>query len=365
MDGAAIMPSVHAGVPGFRVVRYDSHSFAEVALPATCPTDGSVLWIDVDVAIAPEKMTDLQALFELHPLTVTDVLGPPQRAKSENYAGYDFLVGRMVPKSHGRSLTPQQLCLYVGDTWVISARRGGGDLFAPLRERIGAGGPARQQGAGFLAYSLLNAIVDDYFPAIEKVGDGLEALESAILGPLDRRVLRRIQRTRHDLIVLRRAIWPMREMLSQVSRSGEGRFDERTRPYLRDVYDQAVQAIDLVEGYRDLSSGLVDLYLSTVSFRTNEIMKVLTIFSTIFLPITFIAGVYGMNFDTAKPANMPELHWAYGYPFALGLMVLSVAFMIRFFLRKGWLGVAPGAEQLGAALPEEQGAGNERAALHR
>jgi magnesium transporter len=144
----------------------------------------------------------------------------------------------------------------------------------------------------------------------------------------------------------------MREMLSQLSRSDEGRFDEHTRPYLRDVYDQAVQAIDLVEGYRDLSSGLVDLYLSTVSFRTNEIMKVLTIFSTIFLPITFIAGLYGMNFDTSKPSNMPELHWAYGYPFSLGLMALSVAFMIRFFHRRGWLNMAPGAEELGAP-PEE------------
>src|SRR6185312_11583026 len=156
------MSHAQSTAPSLRVVQYSSASFEEIPLPTTQPAGGGVLWIDIDVSTAPEKMEELRALFDLHPLTVADALGPPQRAKYETYPTCDFLLGRILPKEHGRSLSPQQLCLFVGDTWVISARRGCGDLFATVRDRLHAGGPVRLQGSGFLAYALLSTIVDGY-----------------------------------------------------------------------------------------------------------------------------------------------------------------------------------------------------------
>jgi magnesium transporter len=208
-----------------------------------------------------------------------------------------------------------------------------------VRERIRKGRALmRTGGADYLAYALLDAIIDGFYPVLERIGDRLDEVElAALMGR--RNTARSIHDVKRDLLALRRAIWPQRELTNSLIRDGSHHIQDHTRLYLRDTYDHAVQVMDMVETFREIASGLMDLYLSGVSNRMNEIMKVLTIISTIFLPLTFIAGVYGMNFDTdVSPYNMPELRWRFGYPASIGLMLFSVGGLFIYYWRKGWLG---------------------------
>jgi len=209
------------------------------------------------------------------------------------------------------------------------------------------GSRIRSSGADYLAYCLVDVALDRYFPVLEHYGEIVEELEDIVVEQLnvkvsartDGRVATRIHDAKRDLLALRRTIWPAREMLAALSRSDERFINDRTRLYLRDSYDHTIQLMDLAETYRDIASGLVDIYLASLSARMNEVMKTLTIIATIFIPLGFIAGLYGMNFDPARSAwNMPELEWRFGYPFALGVMATVAGVMLLYFRRKGWLG---------------------------
>lgn len=296
-------------------------------------------WLDLDEAPDADRLGQFRDRMKLHPLAIADVANVPQRPKHEGYDGFDFMVLRMLnPRADGPGAEAEQLSLFFNARWVLTFQEQPGDCLDPVRERLRTGlGNLRARAADYLAYEIIDAVVDSYFPVVEGIGDRLEHLETAVLGPLDRRVLKQLHESRRELLVLRRAVWPLREALAQAARDGQSRFSEQTRLFLRDCYDHTVQLIDLVENFRELSAGLVELYLSSVGFRTNEVMKVLTIISTIFLPLSFIAGVYGMNFDTASPANMPELRWSHGYEFVLVLMSLCAGGMLVYFARKGWL----------------------------
>lgn len=297
-----------------------------------------VVWVDVEGVEHGPTIQAIGEAFGLHRLAVEDIVNVPQRAKVEDYSDYLLIVARMAMRNPG--LSTEQITVVLGRGFVLTFQERQGDPLDPVRERLrGSVGRVRQAGADYLAYAVLDAIIDHYFPIIESVGDHLEELEEEILTAADQDTMARLYAVKRDLATLRRAIWPARDALNSLVRDPYPLVEDDTRVYLRDCYDHVVQSIDLIESYRELTSSLTDLYLSRLGHRTNEIMKVLTIFAAIFIPLTFIAGIYGMNFDyEVSPFNMPELHWFWGYPFALGLMFVVAAMMLTYFWRKGWIG---------------------------
>jgi len=324
---------------------FNASRFAESTITALPELDGHVsqdhvTWFDHDDAPDAPMLQKFQSMLSLHPLAIADVANVPQRPKLESYDGFDFVVLKMLsalPDAAG--IESEQVSLFVGPSWVVSFQERPGDCLGPVRDRLRAGsGQIRSMGADYLAYAIVDAVVDGYFPVVEGLGDRLDSLEVEILGSDARGVVRRLHAVRRDLLVVRKAIWPLREALAQMTRDVPTRFTPATKLFIRDAYDHTIQLIDLVENLRELASSLLELHLASVGFRTNEVMKVLTIISTIFLPLTFIAGVYGMNFDTTHPWNMPELAWRYGYVFSLALMGGSAVAMLAFFRAKGWLG---------------------------
>lgn len=317
-----------------------------------------VAWIDVDGTGDPQTIQSLGAVFGLHPLVIEDLVNVHQRAKVEQYNEQLFVVARMAgaPPEH----ETEQIGLVLGRNFVLTFQEGRpGDSFGPVRERIRkAAGRIRTAGADYLAYSLLDAVIDGYFPVLEDIGERLESLEDEILARPGRGTFHRVHDLKRELLALRRAVWPLREAVSGLIREPCALIGDETRLYLRDCYDHAVRIIDFVETYRELGSDLTDLYLSSVSQRMTEVMKVLTIIATIFIPLTFIAGIYGMNFHTDKsPWNMPELGWYWGYPFALLLMGLVALALVAYFWWKGWLGRSPlsgpGDEQQTGGRPDQ------------
>ncbi|MCY2964028.1 MAG: magnesium/cobalt transporter CorA, partial [Planctomycetota bacterium] len=249
------------------------------------------------------------------------------------------LVSHMVRLEE--TLELEQISMFVGPNFVISFQeRPGWDCLEPVRERVRkCVTRVREAGPGYLAYSLLDAVVDHYFPVLEAYGERLETLEDQIILQPDRSAVAEVHDVKRELLNVRRSIWPQREALNVMVRDDIANFDPETRLYLRDVYDHAVRIIDLVETYREICSDLMDLYLSSVSNRMNEVMKVLTVISTLFIPLTFIAGVYGMNFDPdSSPWNMPEVRWYLGYPLCMGLMAVVSIAQLYFFYRRGWIG---------------------------
>lgn len=299
-----------------------------------------VSWVNVNGLGDEAMLRSLADLFHVHPLALQDVASPHQRPKLDSYPEHDFVVLRMLSLSKEGELLSEQVGLFVGRNYVLTFQeREGGDAFGPVRERLRASaGRLRSLGADHLAYSLLDAVVSDYYPVLETLGEQLEALEEATLENPRPAALASVQAIKRNLIRVRRALWPVREALSTLGREGSPFMGGETRVYLRDLHDQTMQVMDLVETYRDLGSGLADLYLSSVSNRTNEVMKVLTIVSTTFIPLSFIAGVEGMNFDRASPFNLPELGLHYGYPLCLAVMASVAIGMISFFHRRGWIG---------------------------
>ncbi len=301
--------------------------------------DWPVVWLNLE---GPGDIATLEYFRDqlgLHPLALEDVVRGGQRPKVEAYDQHLFIVARMLaaPGSH---LISEQLSLFLGAKFVITFQGDQpGDCLEPLRERLRADrGLLRQNQADYLAYSILDGVVDHYFPVCDGMDERLEALEDQIVARLPKDAPERVLGAKHDVLMLKRVLRPTRDLIMALQRNDLQLFREATLPYLRDCYDHANRLLDTIETQRDLASSLMDLYLSLSADRTNSVMRFLTLISTIFIPLTFIAGIYGMNFDTnASPWNMPELRWRYGYPFSLGIMALFALLLTAFFYLRGWL----------------------------
>jgi magnesium transporter len=291
-----------------------------------------LVWIDVEGlgdAVAVERFG---TLFGLHRLALEDTVNVHQRAKVEEYGETLYIVLRMI--YYADRCGTEQISIFVGPNWLMTFQEGHpGDSFDRVRVRIREGsGKIRQLGSDYLAYTLIDAVIDNYYPVLEAYGERLDEIEDLTVDPGNVRVMDLLHEVKADLLVLRRAIWPLRDAMALLSRQEMPRITDHTRIYLRDCYDHVAQVVELVETYRELTADLRDLYMSSISNRINETMRVLTIISTIFIPLNFIAGLYGMNFDF-----MPGLHWELGYPVAIGAMVLTTAGMIYYFYRQGWI----------------------------
>ena len=335
---------VHIGevsdaIPQLSALRYhpegveDLSLVDDVAKLAASVTPQSVTWINLDGLHDVKLIETLGSAFTLHSLMLEDILNTDHRAKLEVGENCLFIIAKMLTLHPERDeILSEQISLIVGPGYVLSFQEKPGELFNPLRQRIhGDQGRVRKMGADYLAYRLLDTIVDQYFLILEQMGDRIEKLEEKLLDKPDRQLLHRIHQTKREMIMLRRAVWPLRELIGGLQRDIT-LVTPAVQPFLRDLYDHTIQIIDTVETYRDIITGLLDLYLSSISNRMNEIMKVLTIMSTLFIPLTFLVGVYGMNFD-----YLPELHWRWGYFALWGVMLSSVAGMFVFFRRKGWV----------------------------
>lgn len=289
-----------------------------------------VLWVNVDGLADIPLLKEIGEIFGIHPLALEDVVNVYQRSKIEEYDDHRFIVTRMA-QGMETGLDIEQVSLFLGENYVLTFQERTGDCLDPVRQRLRHGkGRIRGAGADYLAYAVLDTIVDGYFPVLEKFGDRVDGLEERIFLSPANDLIHKIHEAKHDLLQLRRAVWPQRDMVSTLSH--DEFVSEENRFYFRDCQDHVIQVVDILESQRERLSGLTDLYLSSVSNRMNEVMKVLTIIATIFMPLSFIAGVYGMNFD-----NMPELHWRFGYFYALGLMFFCAVLFVFYFFRKGWL----------------------------
>ena len=296
-----------------------------------------VTWINVSGLHDVEVLRKLGEHFGLHALALEDVLNTGQRPKLDEYEDHQFIV--MKELHWTGTIESEQVSFFLGKSYVISLQETPGDCFDPVRERLRKGkGRLRRLGADYLAYALLDALVDQAFPVLEKLGERIEDLEEEVLEDPSRETIHGIREVKHSLLSLRRAAWPQREVIHAMQREESPLVKKETRIYLRDLYDHTIQIMDMIEAYRDLTAGMLDVYLSSLSNRLNEVMKVLTILATIFIPLTFVTGLYGMNFDTAISRwNMPELGWRYGYPAVVGVMVAMVVGMLVYFRRRKWL----------------------------
>jgi magnesium transporter len=321
------------------VIDYDEAQFQEIE--ASTAEDcfpfkdkPTVTWINIEGIHQVELLEGIGGRFGLHPLVLEDILNTGQRPKVEDFGDYIYIVLKMLyTEEENGEIAEEQLSIILGPTFVISFQEGGGDVFDPIRERIRNGiGRVRKAGADYLAYSLLDSIVDNYFIVLEKLGERIEFLEEELVADPTTETLHIIHALKRDMIFLRKSVWPLREIISVLERGESALIQESTLIYLRDVYDHTIQVIDTVETFRDMVSGMLDIYLSSVSNRMNEVMKVLTIIATIFIPLTLIAGIYGMNFQ-----YMPELGWRWGYPMVWLVMLVVGALMLVYFRRKRWL----------------------------
>lgn len=351
---------------------YNSHHFEEKKLRNLADLDriarpaGSLLWLDVRGLKNLDMVQEIANRFDIHPLALADVVNIPQRSKTELYEKHLLVIAHMAllipipvatvdanadPRIGQGVLHMEQVSMLLGRGWVITFQENDedGDAFEPVRQRIrGARGKIRTAGADYLVYALLDAVVDGYYPVLEELAKTFEELEELTLEKPAPQTGQRIHSLKRVLLTLRRGIWHLRDAMSALMRGEDD--DDATQSlmtkgtllYMRDVYDHVVQVVDMIETYREFAASLMDVYLSSVNNRMNEVVKVLTIISTIFLPLSFIAGIYGMNFDTTRSAwNMPELNWLYGYPFALSLMVACAGGMLYAFRHFGWIGKPP------------------------
>jgi len=300
----------------------------------------SVSWVDVKGLGSEDVLQRLGQVFSLHPLMLEDVVNVPQRPKVEEFDNQLLIIARMVTlEDDNEHFVSEQVSLILGEHYLLTVQEEPlYDSFGPIRDRIRTNkGVIRKQGADYLAYSLLDAIVDGFFPVLESYGERIEDLEDEVVSNPTRQTLEKIHALKRELLTLRRAIWPQRDVINSLIRDGNPLISHDIRIYLRDCYDHTIQVLDMVETYRELSSSLMDVYLSSVSNKMNEVMKFLTVMSSIFIPLTFIAGVYGMNFATDKsPWNMPELDWYWGYPACLLGMVVTAMGLVYFFWKRGW-----------------------------
>ena len=304
------------------------------AIRSRLETKTGFAWVDLESPSA-EEVQALGPAFGFHPLALEDVLNVPQRAKVERYPGHLLIILREIQYPQ----EPEQFSLFLADRLVVTFQERPGDPFDPVRDRLrNAKGKIRSLGADYLAYSLCDAVIDAFFPSLEKLGDAVEELEERVMANPVPETLRDIRVTKRHLLDVRRGVWPARDAMNELIRDETGLIQAETKVFLRDCYDHAIQVMDMVETYREMAASLIDQYLSAVSNRMNETMKVLTMMATIFIPLSFIAGLYGMNFDhQASPFNMPELSWRYGYPLVLIVMAATAAGLVYYFRRKKWL----------------------------
>lgn len=301
----------------------------------------SVSWVDVSGLGDEETLQRLGQVFNLHPLVLEAVVNVPQRPKIEDHQDQLIIIIQMANlKETGEGFWLEQVSFVLGKQYLLTVQEEPlRDSFQPIRDRIRQNrGIIRQKGPDYLAYALWDAIIDGYFPVLEVYGERIEILENEVVLQPTEQTLAKIHQIKRELLALRRAIWPQRDAINSLIRDGSPLVDKGVLPYLKDCYDHTVQIIDTIETYRELASGLMDVYLSATSNRMNAVMELLTVVSSIFIPLTFIVGVYGMNFNTdVSPWNMPELNWYWGYPVCWAVMIAIATTLITFFWRRGWL----------------------------
>jgi magnesium transporter len=292
----------------------------------------TVTWIDVQGLGDEQVLRRIGEIFSVHELALADIVNTPQRPKVEDYDDHELIISRMAHLIEPPRFEMEQISIVLGRRFVLTFQETYGDVLDPVRMRIRQNGLIRHMGADFLAYAIVDAVIDGYYPVLEVLGEYLEDLEDEVVANPTPATLRKIHEVKRELIQLRRAIWPQRDTVNSLIRDEFPRVSQSVRVYLRDCYDHTVQIMDVVESYREVAASFMEVYLSSVSNRMNEIMKLLTVIATIFIPLTFIVGVYGMNFE-----NMPELHWRWSYAAVWLIMVAIAAVMLIFFRRRGWL----------------------------
>jgi magnesium transporter len=294
----------------------------------------TVTWINIDGIHEIEIIEKIGNHFDLHPLILEDIVHTEQRPKMEDFEHYIYVVLRLLTFDEiDNEINAEQISIILGSNFIISFQEMEGDVFDHVRDRIrNSKGRIRKMGADYLAYALLDAIVDNYFVILEKLGEKIEAMEEELVTNPRPETLQTIHELKREMIFLRKSVWPLREVVNSMERGESSLIQDSTTIYLRDVYDHTIQVIDTIETFRDMLSGMLDIYLSSVSNKMNEVMKVLTIIATIFIPLTFIAGNYGMNFE-----YMPELGWRWSYPVYWMVVLTVAAFMVIYFKRKKWL----------------------------
>ncbi len=301
--------------------------------------NSNITWINIVGLHDINVLEKIGNIFDIHPLVLEDILNVSHNPKIEDYEHFLFLVIKMINYiEDSNCLDIEQVSLIIGKNYIITFQEKSGDVFDPIRERIRtAKGLIRKYNEDYLAYRILDSIIDNYFSVLENFDERIEDIEDQILSQPDDLSLEEIHNLRKELIKLRRAVSPLREMIFTIEKEKFNFIQKTTYVYLRDLSDHIKQIIDTIENYREFINGLLEVYLSNASHRMNEVVKLLTIISTIFIPLTFIVGIYGMNFRTdASRWNMPELDWAFGYPFVMGLMVVIAATLIIFFKKKRW-----------------------------
>ncbi len=333
-----LAPPEDAEATRLTAIEYDPAGYTEERVAnveglARWQSPRGIAWIEVEGLGDQGVLRRIGELFSIHPLALADLVNVPQRPKAETFDEHELVICRMPIVRQGGEIELEQVGLVIGPRWVISFQEGREDCFDPVRERIRRNAPIRRMEADYLAYALVDLVIDAYYPAVESLGDVLESLEEAVVGDPTRSTLATIHHVRRQLLVIHRLLWQQRDALGRLLRGESPRIGAGVRVYLRDAYDHVIQLIDVVESYREMAVSLMDVYLSSVSNRLNEVMKVLTVMSTIFIPLTFLVGVYGMNFQ-----YMPELHQRWAYP-ALWVAMLGIAaLMVWAFRRRGWIG---------------------------
>jgi magnesium transporter len=325
---------VHITTMAYDEQRVDEQEVADIADCLALAAKPGVTWVNVDGVHEVEVVQQLGDCLFVEPLILEDILNTDQRPKVEDFEDYVFLVARMLRyDGDDGGLQVEQISLLLGPNYVISFQEKPGDVFDPVRARIrGARGRIRRMGADYLAYALVDALVDSYFLALERIGERIETIQDKLITDPRPETLRAIHDLKRDLIFLRKSVWPLREVTGTLERGETSLVGESVLIYLRDVYGHVIQVMDTVETFRDMINGMLDIYLSSISNRMNEVMKVLTIIATIFIPLTLITGVYGMNFQ-----HMPELAWPLGYPLVWVVMLAIAGAMLLYFRRKKWL----------------------------
>ncbi|MEN3974256.1 magnesium/cobalt transporter CorA [Emcibacter sp. SYSU 3D8] len=337
MPAGTIAADQEAAPTSVRTVSYDAaalheHDGVAPSQLATLRNASDVLWIDVTGLRDTRTIEEVGAAFGIHKLTLEDITNTHQRPKVETFDHYVFIVMKML--DHSDAGLTEQMAIIVGDDYLITFQERPGDCFDATRARLKrVGGQLRSEGPDRLAHALIDAVIDNFFPLLENYGELIENLEDLVVSQPEPSHVERLHAIKRDLLEIRRAVWPTRELVNALIRDEHHLFCDSTRIYLRDCYDHAIQLMDIVETYREIASGLLDVYLSSMSARMNEIMKVLTIIATIFIPLSFFAGIWGMNFE-----NMPELKEPWAYPAALAFMATIAGGLLVYFRRKGWLG---------------------------
>jgi magnesium transporter len=320
-------------------IQYNEEFYQEREIEAfreCLPKDNSVVtWLNIDGVHQLDLVETIGACFTLHPLSMEDIVNTSQSPKFEDYEDYLFIVLKMLYYDEKENeIEVEQVSLCLGSNFVVSFKEETGrDVFNPIRERLRNGkGRIRKMGADYLAYSLIDAIVDSYFIILDKLGERIEDLEEEVVKDPGEKTMQELHRVKREMIFLRKSVWPLREVISCMQRGDSPFIHEYMHIYLRDVYDHTIRIIETIETFRDILSGILDIYLSSISNRINSVMKVLTIIATIFMPLTFLAGVYGMNFK-----HMPELEWQWGYPLLMIIMAAIGISMLVYFKIKNWL----------------------------